>query len=126
MVSEITNDLAADVLDREQIDLLLSLDDGTGAVLTEIVGEFLATSDPLRAQLERAIGEADLEAARRTAHTLKGASANVGATELSGICGLLEVLARDESIEELLRQTKQFGVEYERACDALRVLTGGL
>jgi hypothetical protein len=125
-VSEITNDLATDVFDREQIDLLLSLDDGAGAVLTEIVGEFFATSDQLRTQLERAVGEADLEATQRVAHTLKGASANVGATGLSGICGLLEVLAQDQSLEELMRQTTQFEVEYERACDALRVLTGGI
>ena len=83
-----------DPLDRSQIDFLLSLDDGEGNALAEIVSEYLAVSEEARTELHRQLREGDWNALERTAHTLKGASANVGATGLAEVCARLEAGAR--------------------------------
>ncbi len=124
-MNEITSELASDVLDVRQIDLLVSLDDGDGAVLAEVVGEFFVTSDEVRAQLLRALGEGDLEAAQRAAHTLKGASANVGAAALTEVCAQVEALVSAGKQDEAMRLIVQFEAEIARALDALRGLIKG-
>ena len=43
----------------------------------------------------RLLGEGDCHAVERTAHTLKGASANVGATGLAEVCAQVEMRARE-------------------------------
>ena len=73
---------SSDPLDREQIELLLSLDDGRGEILAEVVEEYLSVSDQGRVELRRLVSDGDTGALERTAHTLKGASANVGAGAL--------------------------------------------
>jgi HPt (histidine-containing phosphotransfer) domain-containing protein len=123
-MSEITKDLTAEALDQEQINLLLSLDDGGGAVLAEIIGEFLATSDVLRLQLVNALGNDDLAAARAAAHTLKGASANVGATSLADVCAQLESRLGVGETDEAVGLSKFFEAEFARACEVLRNLIG--
>jgi HPt (histidine-containing phosphotransfer) domain-containing protein len=121
-MSEITGELANDVLDREQIDLLLSLDDGNGKVLAEIVAEFLTTSADVRAQLLHAFGEGDLPAAQRASHTLKGASSNVGAARLAEVCAEVEARAGEAELDEAVGLIEQFELEYARALDALQGL----
>src|SRR5271167_1414626 len=71
-----------DPLDHSQIEFLLSLDDGQGEALAEIVQEYLLVCDEGYNELLRLVSEGDRAAIERTAHTLKGASANVGATGL--------------------------------------------
>ncbi len=124
-MSDIASELTNNALDREQIDLLLSLDDGDGAVLAEIVGEFFTTSDEMRAQLLQALGEGDLPAAERAAHTLKGASANVGAAALAEVCAQVETQARSGEQHGAVRLTEQLEACYAGALDALRALIRG-
>ena len=121
-MSEITSELTNEALDREQIDLLLSLDDGEGAVLAEIVGEFFTTSDQVRAQLLGALGEGDLPAAGRAAHTLKGASANVGAVALTEVSAQVEAHVIAGEQQGRVRLAEQFEAQYAGALDALRAL----
>ena len=84
-----------DPLDRSQIEFLVSLDDGQGEMLAEIVREYLVSSEECSTELVRLLGEGDREAIERTAHTLKGASANVGASGLADVCAGLEMGARE-------------------------------
>ncbi len=79
-----------DPLDHSQIEFLLSLDDGQGEALAEIVDEYVTVSHQLRAEILRLLDEGDRDALERAAHTLKGASANVGAAGLADVCAGLE------------------------------------
>jgi HPt (histidine-containing phosphotransfer) domain-containing protein len=82
-----------DPLDRSQIELLLSLDDGAGDALAEIVGEYRTSSWQGREDLRRQLRDGDHTALACTAHSLKGASANVGAHDLAQVCAELEMHA---------------------------------
>ena len=82
-----------DPLDRSQIEFLVSLDDGQAEVLAEIVREYLIVGEECSTELVRQLGEGDCRAVERAAHTLKGASANVGATGLADVCAGLEMQA---------------------------------
>ena len=92
-----------DPLDPSQIEFLVSLDDGQGEMLAEIVREYLASSEECSSELGRLLGEGDCPAIERTAHTLKGASANVGASGLVELCARLE--SRRASGSSVTRQT---------------------
>ena len=107
------------VLDQAQIDTLLSLDDGAGDVLAEIVGEYLARSDESRAELREVIAARDSAGAARAAHTLKGSSSNVGASALAAVCGEIEACARRDDVDAAALLLTSFEAEYERALRAL-------
>ena len=83
-----------DPLDRSQIRLLLSLDDGAGNALAEAVEEFRTVSWQGRDDLRRELREGDHTAFAYTAHWLMGASENVGAHDLAQVCTELEMHAR--------------------------------
>ncbi len=110
-------------LDPSQIELLLSLDDGQGEALAEIVNEYLSVSDELRAEITRLVSEADCDALERTVHTLKGASANVGATALVDLCADLERRAREAQLGDAAGLVEHLEAEFERVRDALQVVT---
>ncbi len=78
-----SDEAAPDALDPSQIEVLRSLDDGDGAVLGEIIEEYLAQTDEARGELVRGRRGRRRVAVERAAHKLRGASANVGATVLA-------------------------------------------
>jgi two-component system sensor histidine kinase/response regulator len=119
----VTHREEADPLDRSQIELLLSLDDGEGGVLAEIVTEFLSASGEGRSELLRVLGDGDSQALARAAHTLKGASANVGANKLAEVCGGLELHARQAQIADAEALVDQFETEFARATEALAAVS---
>jgi two-component system, sensor histidine kinase and response regulator len=123
VVKETAKGLDSEVLDAEQIELLRSLDDGKGDVLAEIVGEFVTTSDDARDRLRRALDERDPATARGAAHSLKGASANVGAAGLARVCAEVEAQAGAGSLDEASPLVAQFEAEYSRALGALQALS---
>lgn len=115
-----------DPLDRAQIDFLVSLDDGEGGALAEIVDEYLTVSAEGRTELHRQLRDGDWNAIGRTAHTLKGASANVGATGLADVCANLETRARearsDDAAELAAELVDQFDAELARVRAALEIV----
>jgi PAS domain S-box-containing protein len=113
---------APDPLDRSQIALLLSLDDGQGEALAEIVDAYLTMSAGGSAELERLLSVGDRGALERTAHTLKGASANVGASGLADVCAGLERRARQAELREAADLMEQFETELTRVRAALEVV----
>jgi HPt (histidine-containing phosphotransfer) domain-containing protein len=112
-----------DPLDHSQIEFLLGLDDGEGVVLAEIVREYLIVSDEGYTELLRLVGEGDRDGIERTAHTLKGASANVGATGLADVCAGLEMRARQAQLSNAAELIEQFEDEFDRVRAALQVVT---
>ncbi|HEY5456999.1 MAG TPA: response regulator [Acidothermaceae bacterium] len=112
-----------DTLDPSQIEMLRSLDDGDGAVLGEIIDEYLTQTAQGRGELVRVVGERDTRALERAAHTLRGSSANVGATALAAVCAQIETLARISQLDDAADLIQRFDTEFARARDALTQLT---
>jgi CheY-like chemotaxis protein/HPt (histidine-containing phosphotransfer) domain-containing protein len=108
-----------DPLDQSQIELLRSLDDGEGDVLGEIIGEYLAQTVEGRRELVRTINEGDTIALERTAHKLRGASANVGASAVAAVCAEMELEGRSAKLERAAGLVERFDTEFARVRDAL-------
>jgi HPt (histidine-containing phosphotransfer) domain-containing protein len=81
-------------LDAERLAMLRDLDDGEGALLIAIANEFSTEALRQIARLREALAEGDPQAVEQSAHSIKGSSANLGATKLAEITGHLEGLGR--------------------------------
>jgi signal transduction histidine kinase/CheY-like chemotaxis protein/HPt (histidine-containing phosphotransfer) domain-containing protein len=112
-------------LDQDQINDLRSLDDGDGEVFASIIEQFLAQADQGRRDLARLVEEGDAQALARAAHTLKGASANVGAVAVSAVCAELEAKAKLAGLDGAAGLVEQFACEMARAREALGLLMAG-
>ena len=112
----------SDPLDPTQIGILRSLDDGDGAVLSEIIDQFLTQTAEGREELFRVVTEGDAPALERAAHTLRGASANVGATGLASVCAEMEMQGRAGHADGLAGLVERFDTEFARVRDALNSL----
>jgi HPt (histidine-containing phosphotransfer) domain-containing protein len=66
---------------------------GDKGVAAELASLFLETTEELVRRMSAALAAGDLQALRAAAHTLKGASANVGADALSAAAARVESLA---------------------------------
>jgi HPt (histidine-containing phosphotransfer) domain-containing protein len=119
------SDLTSGALDPEQIELLLSLDDGEGAVLSEIAGEFLVMSDSAASQLHDALRSGDLPLVQRAAHSLKGAGANVGAVAVADLCADIETQAREGQRVGTTALIESLDTEIVRVRQALDAVTNG-
>lgn len=117
-----------DPLDRSQIELLLSLDDGAGDALAEIVEEYRSLSWEGRDELRRELRDGDHTALAHTAHSLKGASANLGANDLAQVCAELEMHARQvelvgsDEFADANTLMERFEAEFTRVQVALMLL----
>jgi two-component system sensor histidine kinase/response regulator len=119
-----TDEEAPDALDQAQIDVLLSLDDGVGAVLSEVIEEYLTQTDETRGELIRGIEDTDALAFERAAHKLRGMCSNVGAAVLSTVCAEMETLGRLAQLDGAASLLERFDTEFARVRDALsRVAT---
>ena len=118
-----TSEPAPNPIDHSQFDVLRSLDDGDGAVLTEIIQQFLAETDHAGSQLADSVSRGDFKTLERTAHTVKGASANLGATGLAMVCDQIETCGRQAELDLAAGLVKRFDLEVERVRQALNLLT---
>jgi len=104
------------VLDAEVLD---ELQEVIGAETATIIGVFLEDTPPLIRQLQDASVAADLEQLRALAHSLKSASANVGAMALSVAARRIEHDARAGTLERPAVAVALLIAEYARARLAL-------
>jgi signal transduction histidine kinase/DNA-binding response OmpR family regulator/HPt (histidine-containing phosphotransfer) domain-containing protein len=116
---------ALDPLDPAQLELLRSLDDGEGVVLSEIIHEYLAQAEVARGELARTVEVGDSRALERAAHSLRGASANIGATALADVCAEMELQGRLEQLDATGSLVERFDSEYGRVRHALDHLLAG-
>lgn len=65
-----------------------------------LVRQYLAEAPLLEARLEAAAAEGDAPAARRAAHSLKSASAQLGVVHLAALCLDVETLASEDHLPE--------------------------
>jgi two-component system, sensor histidine kinase and response regulator len=89
------SDAGRGVLDAHVVARLERLGAAAGEdLLGQLVTLFLADADTLISALRLAIAVGDAAAVVRSAHTLSGSSANLGATDLAGLCAGLAAQPR--------------------------------
>ena len=87
-------------------------------LLEQLIDIFAETTPATLGELERAHDAGDADAIRRTAHGLKGASQNVGATAMADLCRSLET-------DPAVASTALAGLRdaFEQTLEALRGLS---
>lgn len=85
-----------------------------------LINTFIQDSGVRVDDLRQAFAGKDAEAVRKSAHSLKGASANLGLVYLAEQCRLLEEAAREGKLDGQEERVLQIQQERERALDILR------
>lgn len=111
------------VIDPQAIENLRSLNPGDeDEFLREITGIFLEDT-PLRiAELDQGLAEGDLAKFTRAAHSIKGSSANLGATALRIVAENLEHHARTCGLQDVTGLLGALKTEFGRAQSELTKL----
>ncbi len=105
--------------------VLLNLLGGDEAAAAEITAEFVKDVPLRAAALRAALAADDAELARREAHTLKGASANVGAEALRAAAYAAEQACGTGSLAQALHLAGRVDAEVKRVQDVLAGNGGG-
>jgi len=93
---------------------------GSPPVLPKVISMYLKSSGELLEKLARALEEGDAETTRRTAHTLKSSSANVGASRLASLSKQLEDAGRSNSLQKAGLLLEQIKAEHGQVVAALQ------
>ena len=111
------------ILDQEAIDNLRMLDpDGGDTFLREIIGIFIEDT-PLRiAEIDKSLAAGDAPTFIRAAHTIKGASANVGASALRAVAEQLESRAKKDGLVDVTALVTELKTAFASAQVALQAL----
>jgi CheY-like chemotaxis protein/HPt (histidine-containing phosphotransfer) domain-containing protein len=112
-------DEKAPALDAERFETMRELDGGDGELLRLVAHEFLADARRQLQALRDAVSEHDPFTVERTAHSLKGASAAIGALGLSDLCAQLEILGRGGTVSSGSSLVGRIDDELDRVHDAL-------
>jgi len=88
------------VLDPAVVSSLRELDEARGGdLLDKLVDEYISSANQHIARLRTGLADADIATLRRESHTLKSASASVGATRLAELTDALEAAPGDRLTE---------------------------
>jgi CheY-like chemotaxis protein len=109
-------------LDPDRLALLRELDGGDGELLSAVVSEFVDDSERQLTAVSAGLIEGDPHVVERAVHSLKGASANLGATTLADLCGELEALARAAALGMAPDLLDSIRAEHVRVCSALDIV----
>jgi two-component system sensor histidine kinase/response regulator len=106
-------------LDGERLSILRELDDGDGVLIASIADEFTAESGRQLDLLRAAVADGDPQAMEQAAHSMKGSSANLGATRLAELTAQLEALGRARTFADAAPLIDEVARELERVEVAL-------
>jgi HPt (histidine-containing phosphotransfer) domain-containing protein len=113
------------VLDPQAIENLRALNPGDNdEFLREITAIFLEDTPQRVAELDQSLVSGDTSKFTRAAHSIKGSSANIGATGLRAVAEKLEHQSRLQGLTEVPQLIEQLKQEYGRTEVALRALVG--
>jgi CheY-like chemotaxis protein/HPt (histidine-containing phosphotransfer) domain-containing protein len=116
-----------DILDPTRVDELRELSDGDDSLLIELLDVFFKESPARIAGLRAALASHDIRSVRMVAHTLKGSSRNIGATQLAEYCQELEYAAKESNItngDALVASIENEYARVQEASEQLRQKTG--
>jgi len=115
------------VLDHQVLESIRSLDSqGNDELLNKVVGLYLDESSKSMAGLQQAASHRDWSSVRRTAHSLKSSSANVGAMRLAALFRQIEFDSQTEKFDRVEEQVSEAGQQHDLACRALRNYKEGI
>jgi HPt (histidine-containing phosphotransfer) domain-containing protein len=112
----------AGTLDEARIATLRDLDGGDGTLLSMLVDEYDRDTRIQIDRLHAAVAEGDPHTVERCAHTVKGASANIGAMRLADLCRELESLGRAGALGEAPAILDRVETEFDKVRHALGVV----
>jgi HPt (histidine-containing phosphotransfer) domain-containing protein len=111
-------------IDPEAINNLRELNPGDGGeFLKEIISIYIEDTPKRIADLKSSMAAGDVPLFTRSAHTIKGSSANVGAFVLKGVAERMESLSRREGLKSMATLVADCEAEFAKAADELRKLT---
>jgi signal transduction histidine kinase/CheY-like chemotaxis protein len=111
------------VLDAAALDAVLSLDpDGSAGLFVRLQELYTTDSQQLLATLEAAAAASDAAAVAKAAHTLKSASANLGATRVAELAAKIEAEARGGQLQDTVRWLPDLKTAHSLALAALNTL----
>ena len=115
------------LLDPAYLDRLRELEEASGrSVVAEVVDSFLGEAPRRIARMREVLTAGDGEALAFTAHSLKGGSAQLGATRLAALSHKLELQAREKVLGEASKSVDEIEREIERLAPVLRQRSGAV
>ena len=118
----VTAEDAVPTLDQSALANIRALErPGTPSLLGRVVERYVTDAARLYGQMQTALAGCDAAALARAAHTLKSASANVGAHRPAALCKALETGARAGDLAGCAPLLEQLQPQLEQVGDALRV-----
>lgn len=113
---ELSQILALPIVDREQFDMLVMTgEDAAAELIQELLDLFRQESAPRVDLLRQALSAKDTQSIVKHAHSIAGASGNLGAYRLSQLCRQLEVEARQGFSPAVLLIGAHVRTEFDRA-----------
>jgi HPt (histidine-containing phosphotransfer) domain-containing protein len=109
----------SDLLDPRMLDAIRQLDDGATGLLAQVVRMYFEAAPELLAKLRRGLDHGDYDLIRQAAHSLKSASANLGAVGLADLCKRVECAARGGTLGPDTPRAHELEAEYRRVQTAL-------
>lgn len=111
------------ILDPEALNNLRALDpEGGDAFLREVAGIFLEDTPKRLGELDQSLAAGDAPTFIRAAHSIKGASSNLGAAALRAVAEQLEHRAKKEGLAGVGPLLAEVKAAFERARAALNEL----
>lgn len=83
-------------------------------IVGNVLRAYLSSAPQLLTTLRAALAQSEAEAVRRSAHSLKSSSANVGALALAAHCKTLEAMGRADSLTDAAAVFAQVEAEYTK------------
>ena len=112
-----------DAVNRTALENIRALSrDGGDALVQKVVAAYMGDTPRHLATLRDAIAGEDPGSVRRVAHSLKSASANVGAVHLASLCKELEQLGRAESVDGAARILTDMEREFQSVRQSLHAM----
>ena len=114
-------DRSIPVMDREQIDMLLMVDDGdddSTALVRELFDLFQGESSDKLKDLDAVCAAGDAAELRKIVHFIAGSAGNLGLAYLSGFYRGVEQAIDEGRLTELSHCAKPVRIAFEDACDA--------
>ncbi|MDH3747530.1 MAG: response regulator [Gammaproteobacteria bacterium] len=113
-------DIASTAIDRKILQEIRNLDSTPGAtILQDIVLSYCACSTKSILQLRNAVQDGDVKLIEQASHSVKGASSQIGATLLAGICDELIASVNDGDLANSHALCEQIAIEHSAVITAL-------
>jgi CheY-like chemotaxis protein len=100
-------------------DLRQMRDRGAPDVFKDLLALFRADAPPLLSAMRTAVAEGDAQKLKASAHSVKGAAANLGARTLAALCAELEKIGRDGSVQGTEALLAELEPQFQRVCATL-------